>query len=187
MAILAAPDARVVPMTPAGGGEAGGRVVVAGSRAALVSSMRPPPPGRTYQAWGLPADGGEPVPLPTFSRPGAVLILDDVERYAKVAVTVEPDGGSARRRPRRSPPRACSGEMNAAVLLVDDDRALRKLVRAYLHEEGIGVLECGSGEEAVELARERRPDARAARRAAARDRRLRGAAAASRRPAWRCR
>ena len=47
--------------------------------------------------------------------------------------------------------------MNAAVLLVDDDRALRKLVRAYLHEEGIGVLECGSGEEAVELARERRP------------------------------
>jgi DNA-binding response OmpR family regulator len=47
--------------------------------------------------------------------------------------------------------------MNAAVLLVDDDRALRKLVRAYLQEEGIGVLECGSGEEAVELARERRP------------------------------
>ena len=33
--------------------------------------------------------------------------------------------------------------MNAAVLLVDDDRALRKLVRAYLHEEGIGVLESG--------------------------------------------
>lgn len=40
--------------------------------------------------------------------------------------------------------------MNAAVLLVDDDRALRKLVRAYPHEEGIGVLECGSGEEAVD-------------------------------------
>jgi DNA-binding response OmpR family regulator len=47
--------------------------------------------------------------------------------------------------------------MNASVLLVDDDRALRKLVRAYLQEEGIGVLECGSGEEAVELVRERRP------------------------------
>jgi len=26
--------------------------------------------------------------------------------------------------------------MNAGVLLVDDDRVLRKLVRAYLHEEG---------------------------------------------------
>jgi DNA-binding response OmpR family regulator len=47
--------------------------------------------------------------------------------------------------------------MNAAVLLVDDDRAFRKLIRAYLQEEGVGVLECGSGEEAVELAREHRP------------------------------
>ena len=47
--------------------------------------------------------------------------------------------------------------MNAAVLLVDDDRAFRKLIRAYLQEEGIGVLESGSGEEAVELAREHRP------------------------------
>src|SRR5262249_35239210 len=44
-----------------------------------------------------------------------------------------------------------------SVLLVDDDRALRKLIRAYLQEEGVGVLECGTGEEAVELARERRP------------------------------
>jgi len=40
--------------------------------------------------------------------------------------------------------------MNAAVLLVDDDPSLRKLVRAYRHEEGIGVLECGSSEEAVD-------------------------------------
>ena len=43
------------------------------------------------------------------------------------------------------------------MLLVDDDRALRKLIRAYLQEEGIAVLECGSGEEAVGLARERHP------------------------------
>ena len=106
VSILASPDARVVPMTPAGGGEAGGRVVVAGSRAALVSSMRRPPPGRTYQAWGLPADGGKPVPLPTFSRPGAVVILDDVGGYAKVAVTVEPDGGS--RAPSAAPVAAAS-------------------------------------------------------------------------------
>ena len=47
--------------------------------------------------------------------------------------------------------------MNAAVLLVDDDRAFRKLIRAYLQEEGIGVVECATGEEAVELAREHRP------------------------------
>jgi DNA-binding response OmpR family regulator len=47
--------------------------------------------------------------------------------------------------------------VNASVLLVDDDRALRKLIRAYLQEEGIGVLECGSGEEAIELARDHHP------------------------------
>ena len=47
--------------------------------------------------------------------------------------------------------------MHAAVLVVDDDRALRKLRARLSQEEGIGVLECGSGEEAVELARERRP------------------------------
>ena len=81
-------------MQPTGGGEAGGRVIVAQSRAALVSSMSRPPSGRTYQVWGLPSDGGEPVPLPTFSKPGAVVIVDDVAAYAKVAITVEPSGGS---------------------------------------------------------------------------------------------
>jgi DNA-binding response OmpR family regulator len=37
----------------------------------------------------------------------------------------------------------------ASVLLVDDDRALRKLLRAYLEQESIAVLEAGSGEEAL--------------------------------------
>ena len=34
------------------------------------------------------------MPLPTFSRDGAVLILDDVGKYTGVGVTVEPSGGS---------------------------------------------------------------------------------------------
>ncbi len=37
------------------------------------------------------------------------------------------------------------------VLLVDDDRALRKLLRAYLEEESIAVVEAGSGEEALDV------------------------------------
>ena len=73
VAILSAPDARVVPSRRRG---ERGRVVVAKGRAALVSALRPPPAGRTYQAWGLPAGGGKPVPLPTFSRTGAVVIVD---------------------------------------------------------------------------------------------------------------
>src|SRR3954447_24857819 len=36
-----------------------------------------------------------------------------------------------------------------SVLLVDDDRELRKLLRAYMEEESISVLEAGSGEEAL--------------------------------------
>jgi anti-sigma-K factor RskA len=93
VAVLSAPDARVVALTPSGGGAPSGRLIVSADRAALVSSLRPAPPGRTYQAWGLPAGGGAPVPLPTFSHAGAVL-LDGVGKYDKVAVTVEPSGGS---------------------------------------------------------------------------------------------
>jgi DNA-binding response OmpR family regulator len=36
-----------------------------------------------------------------------------------------------------------------SVLLVEDDRALRKLLRAYLEQESISVLEAGSGEEGL--------------------------------------
>ncbi|MFN8222039.1 MAG: response regulator transcription factor [Gaiellales bacterium] len=37
----------------------------------------------------------------------------------------------------------------ATVLLIDDDRALRKLLRAYLEQESINVIEAGSGEEGL--------------------------------------
>jgi anti-sigma-K factor RskA len=93
VSILAAPGAHVVPVTDTGGAPRGS-VIVADGRAALVTDLREPPSGRTYQAWGLPKDGGKPVPLPTFSRPGAVVIVSGVDRYAKLAVTEEPSGGS---------------------------------------------------------------------------------------------
>lgn len=46
----------------------------------------------------------------------------------------------------------------ASVLLVDDDRALRKLLRAYLEQESITVLEAGSGEEALAVVERAPPD-----------------------------
>ena len=94
VAILSSPGSHVVPLQPTDGGAATGSVVVSKGRAALISSLAAAPAGKTYQAWGLPAGGGAPVPLPTFSRRGAVVILNDVGSYAKVAVTVEPSGGS---------------------------------------------------------------------------------------------
>ena len=48
--------------------------------------------------------------------------------------------------------------MIGTVLLVDDDRALRKLLRAYLEEESIAVLEAASGEEALAAVDRHRPD-----------------------------
>ena len=38
-----------------------------------------------------------------------------------------------------------------SVLIVDDDRALRKLLRAYLEQESVFVIEAESGEEALAL------------------------------------
>ena len=48
--------------------------------------------------------------------------------------------------------------MPPTVLLADDDRALRKLIRAYLSEEGLAVHEAGDGEEALALVRRLSPD-----------------------------
>jgi anti-sigma-K factor RskA len=93
VAILSAKNARVVPLAETGGGVAQGNLIVASGRAALVSQLKHPPAGRTYQAWGL-KPGAAPVPLPTFSRDGAVVLLDSVASYAQVGITVEPSGGS---------------------------------------------------------------------------------------------
>jgi anti-sigma-K factor RskA len=93
VSLLSAKDAKVVPLSSTGSGSPGGRVIVAGGRAAIVSSMGAPPPGHTYQAWGL-RPGAAAVPLPTFSRSGSVVILEDVSKYTGVGITVEPDGGS---------------------------------------------------------------------------------------------
>jgi DNA-binding response OmpR family regulator len=46
----------------------------------------------------------------------------------------------------------------ATVLVVEDERKIRDLVRDYLEREGLGVLTTGSGAEAIALARESRPE-----------------------------
>lgn len=46
----------------------------------------------------------------------------------------------------------------AEILIVDDDRSLRNSMRAMLESEGFGVRTARSGDEAVKLFSERRPD-----------------------------
>ncbi|HUK73464.1 MAG TPA: response regulator transcription factor [Streptosporangiaceae bacterium] len=48
--------------------------------------------------------------------------------------------------------------MAATVLLVEDERKLRDLVRSYLERAGFAVLSTGSGAEAISLARSAAPD-----------------------------
>ena len=45
----------------------------------------------------------------------------------------------------------CDDARMPSVLIVDDDRALRTLMRAYLEQESISVIEAESGEEALAL------------------------------------
>jgi DNA-binding response OmpR family regulator len=48
--------------------------------------------------------------------------------------------------------------MSPLVLVVDDERKIRALVRSYLERAGIDVLTSGSGAEALEMAARSRPD-----------------------------
>ena len=50
------------------------------------------------------------------------------------------------------------GEMAATVLLVEDERKLRELVRSYLERAGFTVLSTSSGAEAISLATSASPD-----------------------------
>jgi signal transduction histidine kinase len=66
-------------------------------------------------------------------------------------VNIRPDGGDREQERGRDP-------LMAKILVVDDLRVNRKLVVAYLQEEGYGFVEAESGERALELAAETKPD-----------------------------
>jgi DNA-binding response OmpR family regulator len=48
--------------------------------------------------------------------------------------------------------------MTASVLVVEDERKIRDLLRSYLEHDGLAVITTGSGAEAIQLARETAPD-----------------------------
>src|SRR6201996_4940787 len=51
-----------------------------------------------------------------------------------------------------------SAAMTATVLVVEDERKLRDLVRSYLEQAGFTVLSTGSGAEAITIAESAAPD-----------------------------
>ncbi len=48
--------------------------------------------------------------------------------------------------------------MSPVVLVVEDERKIRDLLRSYLEHDGLSVLSTGSGAEGIELARDTEPD-----------------------------
>ena len=54
--------------------------------------------------------------------------------------------------------RRANGAMTATVLVVEDERKLRDLVRSYLERAGFSVLSTGSGAEAITMAAGAAPD-----------------------------
>jgi signal transduction histidine kinase/CheY-like chemotaxis protein len=66
--------------------------------------------------------------------------------------------GPARAAPAQAPA-APAPASSPLVLVVDDEKATRELIARGLHKEGFRVLAAASGDEALRLAREKRPDA----------------------------
>ena len=48
--------------------------------------------------------------------------------------------------------------MNKSILIVEDELSIRKFVRINLERNGFNVLEAGSGEEGIEIARKEKVD-----------------------------
>jgi DNA-binding response OmpR family regulator len=48
--------------------------------------------------------------------------------------------------------------MSQTILVVDDEKKLREMLRVYLQQEGFRVVEAGNGREALFVARDQKPD-----------------------------
>lgn len=96
-------NATAYPLTPSAGapGNAGGTAFFAldGTGVVSVTNLAPAPEGRSYQVWYYPTAESEPLPGATFAIDGQgtgfMLIPADVGVFTTIAVTLEPESGTA--------------------------------------------------------------------------------------------
>ncbi len=92
---LAAPGARVVSLSGAGGSGGGAVVLAADRKPLIIADLLPAPPGKVWEIWSIPA-GGTPVSV-GLMRGGDENVAElqqPLDPSATVAITPEPDDGT---------------------------------------------------------------------------------------------
>jgi signal transduction histidine kinase/DNA-binding response OmpR family regulator len=89
---------------------------------------------------------------------GDIQLQSEFGRGSVFTVRLPRVSGGVRPAPARAAA-AVSSASSPLVLVVDDDKATRELIARGLQKEGFRVLAASSGEDAIRLAREKRPDA----------------------------
>lgn len=91
--LLRAPDLRAYPVDLKNGSHGTYLVSREQDRALLVGTVAETPPGKDYQLWSI--EGAEKIPGTVFDGGTVEIWINGLDRTDSLAITVEPDGGSA--------------------------------------------------------------------------------------------
>jgi signal transduction histidine kinase/CheY-like chemotaxis protein len=90
---------------------------------------------------------------------GDIQLQSEFGRGSVFTVRLPRVAGAARPAPGHAAAPSATPAASPLVLVVDDDKATRELITRGLQKEGFRILAATSGDEAIRLAREKRPDA----------------------------
>ena len=89
---------------------------------------------------------------------GDISLTSELGRGSTFTVRLPRMGGPARALPGHAAADAAPASSSPLVLVVDDEKATRELIVRGLEKEGFRIAAAATGEEALRLARERKPD-----------------------------
>ena len=90
---------------------------------------------------------------------GDITVTSEAGRGSTFTIRLPAEVTETKRDPRRAGRRASRAPAGAsAVLVIDDDAAVRDLMARFLGKEGFRIVTAASGEDGLRLARELRPD-----------------------------